>query len=217
MLPKKTPSELRLRMEYPELVLDMENIALEKELNDDLGWPASFKRTNKSASISLPLGEGYRMQLTPVNKGNSGFYTWMSWTPTTTVRVMDSSSQEMNHLIGTIHASISITTTQRNNKAMGEPLKFTLSDLTLEDLVIEAVCLAEEYLGFELCPPFLEPNDHDSTDELLKKYFSDAEVLVLRNPLSTKEDKRAILARRFSPSEIALFEEAFDEESEDES
>jgi|GEM_PF-5814304 len=214
MLPKKTPSELRLRMDYPELVLDMENIALEKELNDDLGWPASLKRSSKSASITLQLGDGYRMQLTPVNKGNHGYYTWMSWTAVEPVKVMDSSTDEMDELVGTIHASVSISSTQRNNQALQEPLKFTLSDLSLEDLVIEAVCLAEEYLGFDLCPPFLEPNDDDATDELLKKYFTDAEVQVLRNPLSSTEEKREILSRRFSPTEIALFEEAFDEDDD---
>lgn len=215
MLPKKIPSELRLRMEYPGLVLDMENIVLEKEIKDDLGWPAKLKRTTRSSTIILPLGDGYRMHLTPVNKGNGGYYTWMSWTAVQSINVMDSSTNEMDHLIGTIHASVSITSSRRNDRESRETLKFTLSDLTFEDIVIEAVCLAEEYLGFELSPPFLEPNEDDPNDELLKKYFTDVEILVITDPLSTVEEKREILSRRFSPTEIALFEEAFDDRGDE--
>ena len=205
MLPSATPSDLHLRVDYPDLVLELETTALEKELKDDLQWPGRINRSGKTASITLPLGNGFRMRLSPVYKGNAGYFSWMS-------RSTDFCGEITT---GAIHASIEVYSSKRDQNKTA--IRFTLSEVTLEDLVIDAVCVAEEYLGFDLCPSFLEPYDSDSDSEstydALLEYFSAEEITLLRDPNEDKAIKRDILSKFLESDDIeALLEDIQREE-----
>ncbi len=155
----ETPTSWQLRMAFPGEARALEDVLVSEHLRS-LGLTATKITKSKSSVFRIKLIENYELQISPVDKGVSGYAEWFSWHAPAHVHAGET---ELNQLPeSSIRAHIQLMYCDETGRS--QIYSFTHHHQNVESLLRSALHGIHHDLGLKLKPQLKRRKDSRSRE-----------------------------------------------------
>ena len=150
----ETPTSWQLRMAFPAEARALEDVLVSERLRS-LGLTATKITKSKSSIFRIKLIENYELQISPVDKGVSGYAEWFSWHAPAHVHAGQSEVNQFPE--SSIRAHIQLMYCDETGRS--QIYSFTHHHQSVESLLRSALQGIHHDLGLKLKPQLKKRKD----------------------------------------------------------